>query len=83
MQEDINYPTIVPAPKTIRGYLSTIDVNDTHLLYFNGNTVIVKALDEKHLTFSIVHVSEVAAVKYSPNGRLIASIDSKGTLLTH
>lgn len=30
---------------------------------------------------NIVHLTDVSAVKFGPNGRLVASIDAKGTLI--
>ena len=81
MEKDIKSTTIAPAPKTVRGYLSSLDVNQHHILYFNAATAVLIPQDPTKIVLSIVHLSDVAAVKFSPDGRLVASIDVKGTLL--
>jgi hypothetical protein len=81
MEKDIKAQTIAPAPKTIRGYLSSLDVNDHHILYFNVATVILLPQDPTKPVLNLVHLSDVAAAKFSPDGRLVASIDVKGTLI--
>jgi dipeptidyl aminopeptidase/acylaminoacyl peptidase len=81
MEKDIKTHTIAPAPKTTRGYLSSLDVNDHHLLYFNAATVVLLPQDPTRPVLNVVHLSDVAAVKLSPDGRLVASIDQRGTLI--
>lgn len=81
MEKDIKSITIAPAPKTVRGYLSSLDVNQNHVLYFNAATVLLVPHDPTKPVLSLVHLADVAAVKFSPDGRLVASIDTKGTLL--
>ncbi len=81
MEKDIKSITIAPAPKTVRGYLSSLDVNQHHVLYFNAATVLLVPHDPTEPVLSVVHLANVAAVKFSPDGRLVASIDTKGTLL--
>jgi WD40 repeat protein len=81
MEKDIKAQTIAPAPKTVRGYLSSLDVNDHHILYFNGGTVILLPQDPTKPVLNVVHLNDVAAVKFSPDGRLAASLDVKGVLI--
>lgn len=65
----------------MRGYLSSIDANEHHILYFNGATVVLLPHDPTKPVLNIVHLTDVSAVKFGPNGRLVASIDAKGTLI--
>lgn len=81
MEKDIKSQTIAPAPKTVRGYLSSIDVNDHHILYFNGSTVVLLPQDPTKPVLNVIHLADIGAVKFSPDGRLVASIDVKGTLI--
>lgn len=81
MEKDIQSHTIAPGPKTIRGYLSSLDVNDHHILYFNGSTVVLLPHDPTKPVLNVVHLNEVTAAKFSYDGRLVASIDVKGTLI--
>ena len=57
MQNNIDLDIIPPSPKTLRGYLSSIDVNDNYLLYFNGNTVILKPQSNKNKLLYVNHIS--------------------------
>ena len=81
MIQDTQTVVIPPAPKTVRGYPSSLDATETHLLYFNGTSVILKNLIKPDQTLSLTHASDVSAAKFSHDGRLIASIDVKGTLV--
>ncbi len=72
---------IPPAPKTVRGYPSFIDANDTHILCFNGNSVVLRPLKVPHLFLTFSHSAEVAAAKISHDGKMLASIDVRGTLI--
>jgi hypothetical protein len=53
------------------------------MLYFNGPALIVRPLDQNQLSKYFIHKSDVLAAKFSPDGKLIASIDEKGTLIIH
>jgi hypothetical protein len=46
-----------------------------HFLYFNGPTLIARPLNSSQLLKYFVHKSDVAAAKFSNNGKFIASID--------
>jgi hypothetical protein len=81
MEKDIISHTIPPAPKTVRGYLSSIDVNQHHILYFNAGTVVLLPQDPTKPVLNIVHLTDVTAAKFSPDGRFVASLEAKGTLI--
>jgi WD repeat-containing protein 1 (actin-interacting protein 1) len=81
MELDIKSHTIAPGPRTMRGYLSSLDVNDHHILYFNAGTVVLLPQDPNKPVLNVIHLCDVVAAKFSPDGRLVASIDAKGTLI--
>ena len=70
-----------PAPKAVRGFSSSIDVSDQFILTFNANSVIFRPHQHPHKSLVLNHVSDVAAARFSHDGRLAASIDVRGTLI--
>ena len=72
---------IPPAPKATRGFCSSVDVSDTFVLSFNGNSVVVRPHNAPHQSLILNHVSDVMAARLSHDGQLLASIDSRGTLV--
>jgi WD40 repeat protein len=73
---------IPPCPKTTRGETSFLEASPTHLLYFNGCTVVLRPLGNVSC-LSITHTCAVSAVKFSTGQQQVASIDEKGTLMIH
>jgi hypothetical protein len=51
------------------------------LLFFNANTLVLLPHDAQKSVLHVNHLSDVAAAKFSPDGRLVASIENKGTLI--
>ena len=72
---------IPPATKATRGFCSSVDVSDTFVLSFNGNSVVVRPHNAPHQSLILNHVSDVMAARFSHDGQLLASIDSRGTLV--
>ena len=72
---------IVPAPKAARGFTSSIDVSDTFILSFNGNSVVLRPHNAPNQSLVLNHVSDIMAARFSNDGKLLASIDAKGTLI--
>ena len=72
---------IAPAPKAVRGFCSSIDVSDTFVLNFNGNSVVLRPHNAPHHSLILNHISDIMAARFSHDGRLLASIDAKGTLI--
>jgi hypothetical protein len=58
-----------------------LDVSSDYLLYFNGNTVILLPHSPEKPILNINHLTDVAAARFSHDGRLVASIECKGTLI--
>lgn len=81
MEPESEVIVIPPAPKTVRGYPSSIDVTHEYLLCFNGNSVVLQPHKAHHQSMTLSHVSDVAAAKISQDGMFLASIDVKGTLI--
>jgi hypothetical protein len=81
MEADTQIFSIAPAPRAVRGYTSSLDVSELFLLSFNGNSVVLRSHQAHLPTLSINHVSDVAAARFSHDGRMVASIDVKGTLI--
>jgi len=81
MEKDIPSYIIPPAPKSVRGYLSFLDVSSDYLLFFNANTLILLPHIEEKPILTVTHLSDVAAARFSPDGRLVASIENKGALI--
>ena len=73
--------TLAPAHRAARGSSSSIDVSDSFILTFNGNSVVLRPLESPHQSLILNHVSDVTAARFSHDGRLVASIDAKGTLI--
>jgi hypothetical protein len=73
---------IPPCPKTVRGETTFIEASPTHLLYFNGCTVVLRPLGNSPCLY-ITHNCAVTAVKFACGQQQVASIDEKGTLLIH
>jgi hypothetical protein len=74
---------IPPSPYTERGMASFLDIQGSNMLYFNGPTLVLRNLDNIHDIKTYQHKSDVKAAKLSYDGKLIASIDEKGTLMIH
>jgi hypothetical protein len=53
------------------------------MLYFNGSTLVIRHLENINDVKTYQHKSDVKAAKLSYDGKLISSIDEKGTLIIH
>ena len=81
MEKDTKIVALPPAHKAVRGFASSIDVSDQFILYFNANTVVLRPHEESFPTLSLSQASDITAAKFSHDGKLLASIDARGTLL--
>ena len=82
MEPDKNHTLLPPAPKTERGVSTFIDMSSSHVLYFNGITIIMRSLTTDSIQV-ITHPFQVTVAKFSPNFRYIGSLDEKGNLYIH
>lgn len=74
---------VPPAPRTYdRGQPATLEASPTHLLYFNGRTLILRPIDGSS-ALTLCHAVDIVAAKFSFDYRYVASIDEKGTLKIH
>ena len=82
MQADpTSHPIVPPAPLTERGYVSHLDASADYLLYFNANSVVLLPHQHERPALHLHHHTHIAAAAFSHDGRLVASIETKGTLL--
>mmetsp|Transcript_13580 Transcript_13580/g.24190 ORF Transcript_13580/g.24190 Transcript_13580/m.24190 type:complete len:604 (+) Transcript_13580:257-2068(+) len=70
-----------PNPLPERGAACSIDSNGTWLAYGSGYTVVLRNVHApEEAKVYVEHVKKVTAVKFSPDGRLLASGDEGGML---
>jgi hypothetical protein len=62
---------------------SFLDIQESNMLYFNGSTIVIRHLDNINEIKTYQHKSVVKAAKLSYDGKLVSSIDEKGTLIIH
>ena len=81
MELDTGDIVLPPAPRALRGFCSSIDVSQDFILTFNGSSVVLRPLKATHQSLVFNHTSDVTAARFSHDGKLLASIDVKGTLV--